>query len=512
MIMRKLVSFMAKRKSKKIDRVLEYTFEESEKTLMRILTRHQDTVLGQKHGFADIHSPERFREEVPLVDSTKMEKYVRMTYDRPQGVMTADPVVWYLQTSGTTGKPKKLPTTQQGLKDVAKGTMLGWMGFLNQDEDNPRIVDGTLVTFGAPAVMDHINGVPVGYATGVYARHQNPLFQRLIEPGEEIFNIMNMELKMWEYAKLVATSDVTAFQGITTLSLALIRRLQDMYGPMLLDEFKGTKHERRIRRALSDDGKLDVAVLCPDVRLFLASGIDTEPYHEWLKKTLPDATIWEVYGGSEGFYGAQLLPGVGVQLSPQINYYEFIHEDELDNPVPEVIPLSDVKRGHRYEMVLTNNIGWYRYRTGDLMTFTSTDPYTIRNIARKGRVVNLSGEKLSEAHVSDALQQACRKTGANVMDYSVVGEVNNGLAFYTLAAMFKALDFDPVEFIHQFENAICASNQEFKFNRETGALAPTRLMRMTSSAYENKVKTTHVQAKPVPLTTDTTVLETCEVI
>lgn len=512
MIMRKLVSFMAKRKSKEIDRILDYTVEESEETLMRILTRHQDTVIGRKHEFSDFHSPDEYRKRVPLYDSEKMKKYVQMTYDRPLGVMTADRVVWYLQTSGTTGKPKKLPTTQEGLKDVAKGTMLGWMGFLNQDEDNPRIVDGTLVTFGAPAVMDYINGVPVGYATGVYARHQNPLFQRLIEPGEEIFNIMDMELKMWEYAKLVATSDVTAFQGITTLSLALIRRLQDMYGPMLLDEFKGTKHEHRIRQALSDDGSLNVAALCPDVRLFLASGIDTEPYHEWLKKTLPDATIWEVYGGSEGFYGAQLLPGVGVQLSPHINYYEFIHEDELDNPVPEVIPLSDVKRGHRYEMVLTNNIGWYRYRTGDLMTFASTDPYTIRNIARKGRVVNLSGEKLSEAHVSEALQQACRKTGANVMDYSVVGEVKDGVAFYTLAAMFKTLDFNPVEFIHQFEDAISASNQEFRFNRETGALAPTRLMSMTSSAYESKVKDTHVQAKPVPLTTDTTVLETCEVI
>ncbi len=511
-IMRRLVGVIAKKKHREIEYILSRPIELMEKKLLDILHRHKDTIYGRVHGFGEIGGEEEFRSSVALSDSQSIKKYLHMTYENPRGgVLTADDVIWYLQTSGTTGKPKRLPLTRTSLKEVSKGTMLSWMGFINAESENIRILDGKLVTFGAPAVLDHINGIPVGYATGVYAQFQNKLFQRLIVPGESVFNIMNMEEKLWEYAKISVRNNITALQGITTLSLALVRRMQSLYGPELAREFAGTDTGRRVKQAIDDEGHLDLNILWPNLRLFVATGVDTDPYREWINDTFQNVTIWEMYGGSEGFYGGQLLPEPGIQLMPNINYYEFIPQSEIDSDDPTVIPLSEVKKGCRYEMVITNLNGYVRYRTGDMMTFTSTDPYTVRSIARKGRVVNLSGEKVSEAHINKSIHEACKKTRYGIQDYTVVGVVENGVAHYSIVAMFEGgVEIDPLEFVSNFERALGEINLEFRFNRETGALGPTRLYRMKSSLFEEVIEKTHLQAKPRVLTDDSTILATCE--
>jgi hypothetical protein len=217
-----------------------------------------------------------------------------------------------------------------------------------------------------------------------------------------------------------------------------------------------------------------------------------------------------MYGASEGYLGGQLIPEPGVQPLVHVNYFEFIPEDEIEKEDPTVIPLSDVKKGSRYEVVLTNNFGYYRYRIGDMVTFTSTTPYTMAQIGRKGRIVNLAGEKVSDKHITTAISQACRRTKAELTDYSVVGVVTDGLPYYTIAAMFQNRNVDAVEFVHAFEDAIGEINYEFTHSRETGGLAPTVLLRMTKSIFEDKVKATHVQAKPDPLTTNADILAACE--
>ncbi len=388
--------------------------------------------------------------------------------------------------------------------------MLSWMGYLAQDEKNLGLIEGNLITFGAGSHLDYIGGIPVGYATGVYSKFQNPIFQRLMNlplvDGHDVFNVDDMELKMRCYAKLLVEKNVTGLQGITPLWLALVRRMQNEYGPWLLDEYRSTKHEARLRDAMDDSGVIDVAELWPNLRFLLSTGVSCDPYRKWISETLPEATIWEMYGGSESYYGGQLLPGKGMQLSPHVNYYEFIPESEVDKANPETLTLSDVKAGNRYEIVITNSGGYYRYRPGDMLTVTSTDPYTIADIGRRGKVTSLSGEKVSDAHVTKAIDAACITTGAQVMDYTVVATVENGFGHYVIAAMFKN-DVDTLEFVHAYEDAMKQSNREFLVVRETGALGATRLIKMNNSYYDTVAKSKHVQSKPVVLTTDTTVLD-----
>jgi hypothetical protein len=104
------------------------------------------------------------------------------------------------------------------------------------------------------------------------------------------------------------------------------------------------------------------------------------------------------------------------------------------------------------------------------------------------------------------------KTGAELMDFTAVAHIENGIPHYTIAGLFRDEHFNKIEFIDSFEDALKASNGEFKVVRETKALGRTQLVRMISSFYESVVENSHIQAKPTTLTTDTSILAKCEAL
>jgi len=502
--MSKLLPRMAKRKQLVIDNILANPISLTESKLESILELHRNTAFGKDNNFANIRTPEQFSETVPLHDFASMNRYWEQMYANPQlPILTADPVIWYVQSSGTSGKPKALPITQAGIKDFSKAMDLLLPSFVNMKVGNEHVLDGTMLTFAAPAQFGEINGIPLGYMTGISRELlMGRLGRRMVKPGEEVFNMTDIGEKLWAYAKYAAKENITGLGGITTLSIAFIRRMQNEYGPSLLDEFRGTKHEARIKEALNEDGSLDLNLLWPNLIFFSASGIDSEPYRPWLQETLPHSNLRETYAGSEGAYGLSLLPhnDNGIQILPHINYFEFIPESEIEKEDPTVLPLSEVKKGHRYEMVLTNLMGYTRYRVGDMLTVIDTDPYSVYRIGRKGRTVNLSGEKLSDAHVSEGVSMATRETGAQLLDYTVVGSIEGGQAYYTISVLLQN-EIDLAEFGRIFDETVGAINDEFQYVREFGSLGPTVVTKMKSSHIESIIESSHIQAKAQPLST-----------
>lgn len=504
-VISKLIPLLAKRKAKTIAEILYNPISLTEDKFMSILEAHSHTRFGKDNNFANIRTPEQFSETVPLHDYYTMKPYWEQIHTTPeQPIITADPVIWYVQSSGSTGKPKALPISKAGLSDYTGGSMLFLMSFINAKKGNNKVFDGTMLTFAAPARFGEINGIPLGYMTGISREMiANALLKKLIKPGEEIFNMTKMSEKLWAYAKYAVTENITSLGGITTLIFAFIRRMQNEYGPSLLDEFKGTKHEARIREALSDNGTLDLNILWPNLIMVGATGVDADPYKSWLKKTLPNAILWDNYAGSEGLYGTTLLKHTdnGIQLLPHINYFEFIPESEIDKDNPTVIPLAEVKKGHRYELVLTNLMGYTRYRIGDVMTFKDTDPYSVCRIGRKGKSVNLTGEKLSDAHVTEGVAYATKQTGAEILDYHVYGRIGEGLANYVIEVMFNN-DVNLREFAQAFDECVGRNNGEFKYVQEFGSLGPTLVRKVEMSHTESIIERTHIQAKPDPLTAE----------
>ncbi len=499
-MMERIVRIVASFKARRIDRILSRPAEHSEHLLRELLRQNAGTVFGRKHGFASIRTPEQYSERVPLRTYDDMEPYLRAVYQRPAGgILTNDPVYWYYISSGTSGHEKNLPVTRRGMAQVAEGGSAMYMKYVDARPEHARIFSGKMVMLGASAIRGYINGVPKGYASGVGVLHLNRILRRCIVPGMDILNIEDMHEKMWALARLTACLDVTAFMGISPLVLAFLKKMQQDFA-LKLAKVLPAPHAERIRRAILGDGTLDLHQLWPGMQLLVASGVDPDPYRKWLESMFPEMFLLEVYASSEGFYGSQFYDEPGVKIFPHLNWIELIPVEHIDDPEPETIPLSDAKKNFRYEVVVTNVNGWYRYRLGDLVTVVDTDPITVDDISRRGLVVNLSGEKLSDMHVRQALTEATMKTNISVADYTVVAVKDRDPPFYALLVVTPS-EGDLGELQAAFEEALYRSNNEFRVVREMGAVGPTRVLRVPALT-ETKVEDTHPQAKVQPLTLD----------
>ena len=128
----------------------------------------------------------------------------------------------------------------------------------------------------------------------------------------------------------------------------------------------------------------------------------------------------ETYNASEGFFGLQDDP-TDSAMSLMIDYgvfYEFIPMDEFDKEEPTVVPLWGVETGRNYAMVISTSSGLWRYIIGDMIRFTEKNPYKFIITGRTKSFINAFGEELIVDNAEKGLAEACKQTGAEVMEYT----------------------------------------------------------------------------------------------
>ncbi|MYF01839.1 MAG: GH3 auxin-responsive promoter family protein, partial [Gammaproteobacteria bacterium] len=96
-----------------------------EEVLKRIVHTNRDTEFGRKHQFNGIETVEQYRKQVPVHDFELLRPYIEKQRDTGAEALTAEPVVHYNRTSGTTGTPKDVPITQTGVGETRQLSQLG---------------------------------------------------------------------------------------------------------------------------------------------------------------------------------------------------------------------------------------------------------------------------------------------------------------------------------------------------------------------------------------------------
>jgi len=128
----------------------------------------------------------------------------------------------------------------------------------------------------------------------------------------------------------------------------------------------------------------------------------------------------ETYNASEGFFGIQdnlhrdemlLMLDYGI-------FYEFIPMSEFGSENPKAIGLEDVEIGTNYAIVISTSAGLWRYIIGDTIKFTSKFPFKIKVTGRTKHFINAFGEEVIIDNAENALQAACKETGAIISEYT----------------------------------------------------------------------------------------------
>jgi hypothetical protein len=108
-------------------------------------------------------------------------------------------------------------------------------------------------------------------------------------------------------------------------------------------------------------------------------------------------------------------------LDVTTHYFEFIPEAEGDNPRPTVLGAHELRDGAAYFILMTTAYGLYRYHIHDLVRVNGFHNGTplIEFLSKGSHFANITGEKLSEYHVTHAMREIQQQMDLSLTAYSL---------------------------------------------------------------------------------------------
>ncbi|MEE0119434.1 MAG: GH3 auxin-responsive promoter family protein [Bacteroidaceae bacterium] len=375
--------------------------EQLQMQVLRCLTsKAERTEWGREHGFESLRTYEDFAASSPVNTYEDLKLAIDRMRQGERDVLWPGQVRWYAKSSGTTNdKSKFIPVSQDGLRDTHYAGGRDAVAWYLGNNPHSRIFDGkALILGGSHASNYNLKNSLVGDLSAILIENINPLVNLVRVPKKETALLSDFELKRDRIAHEAIRENVTNLSGVPSWMLSVMNRVLEI------------------------TGKDNLSEVWPNLEMFFHGGVAFTPYREQYRKLIPSANMhyMETYNASEGFFGIQDDPS-DLSMSLMLDYgvfYEFIPMDELESPNPHVVPLWGVETGRNYAMLISTSSGLWRYMIGDTVRFTSTNPYKIVITGRTKFFINAFGEELIVDNAEVGLAEACRQTGAQVLEYT----------------------------------------------------------------------------------------------
>lgn len=483
--------------------------------LMRMLDDNKDTEYGRKYGFADIKSVAEFQERVPLTTFDDYAGYVyRMTEGGESGLISAYNIAHYAKTSGTMGNPKRIPVSDRAMGVMNRYNMqlrtkviCDAIGF---DWANPpylNLIESQLTTLKNGATYGAISAKVIGQM-GDYLPMlmTSPLEALVPDPKTNTrylharFALMNPEI----------TSMGFSFSSIL---LELMQYIESEWGMLVDDIEKGTidesvKMPADVRASVL--GKIQpMPERAAQLREIFSQGFD-EPI---MPKIWPNLTIFSgvATGGFATYYNKlrQRYAGDGVRLFyvglnasegilsvpmdvdcpdsvliPDSVFYEFIPIDSEDPG--DIVTIDGVEVGKTYEIVITNQSGFYRYRIRDAVKVTGMYNNTpmIQFQYRIDQTISVLGEKTTELVLRGVAERVERELGYSMEDFSVFGDVDSvPMRYVMLMEATLPEGLDPGAVAAELDKGLCEGNPSYGDKVAKGMLDHLRLLFLQPETY-----------------------------
>ena len=226
-----------------------------------------------------------------------------------------------------------------------------------------------------------------------------------------------------------------------------------------------------LNQVLEKTGKQDLFEIWENLEVYFHGGVSFNPYLEQYHNLLPKKSFnyYEIYNASEGFFAIQDRNNAD-DLLLMLDYgifYEFIPMETYGSLDQKVIPLWEVEVHKNYAIIITTNSGLWRYKIGDTVRFTSTNPYRIKITGRTKHHINAFGEELIIENAEEALRSSCQKTGAEIMDYTAapIFMSRNEKGAHEWIIEFRKAPEEIEYFTEVLDNALKSINSDYEAKR-----------------------------------------------
>ncbi len=475
--------------------------------LHQILRKQTDTGFGRDHHFGTIRTIADFRNNVPVAPYEYVAPYIERVMKGETRALLADKRVhMFALTSGTTASRKLIPVTDDYLAAYRRGWNM-WGVKMYRDHRGRKIAMRPIVQFGGdPDEFRTEAGIPCGNLSGYTAQIQRRLIRWMYVNPSAAFKLKDPKSRFYIALRFALGRNVSQFMAANPSTLVqLARTLDNEKEHLIRDLANGTLRADldlppEIRAALAPKVKRD-----PILAKHLAS-IASQTGHLFPKDVwLPESTIINTWtGGSMGPYLRQLpqyfgeppvrdlglLASEGRMTIPFANhtssgvldiwshYFEFVPEGEIDSPQPTILGAHELKLGGSYYIVPTTLYGLYRYHISDLVRVTGFFGNTpeVEFLGKGHRFANLTGEKLSEYHVTRAMDVVAKRVPQPITAYSLAPVWDEVASYYAifLEEQDAANELALRTFLGELDRALGEENIEYAAKRESDRLGRLR--------------------------------------
>jgi hypothetical protein len=447
-IVNSIASWFLKKRFHQIDLFLKYPNEVQSELLFSLLKFARDTEIGKRYDFASIKSYKDFNERIPIVDYEIVQPMIERSRRGEQNIFWPRPIKWFAKSSGTTNaKSKFIPVSNESLEDChyAASKDLLCM-YLNNNED-ANLFTGKSLRLGGSKELYKENGTVFGDLSAILIDNMPFWAEFSSTPSNKVSLMSEWESKMQAIVEETINENVTSLAGVPSWMLVLLNSV------------------------LEYTGKDDLFEVWPNLEVYFHGGVSFNPYIEQYRRLIPSKTFkyYEIYNASEGFFAIQDQNYSG-DLLLMLDYgifYEFIPMDVYGTEAQYAIPLSDVKLNTNYALVITTNAGLWRYKIGDTIRFVSLNPHRIKVTGRTKHHINAFGEELIIENAEEALKKVCKRTRAEIVDYTAAPIFMDGneKGAHEWIIEFKTPPNNMNYFNELFDNALKALNSDYEAKR-----------------------------------------------
>jgi len=484
------------------------TRQVQDRLLGKLIAAHADTAFGREHGFSRIKSYEDFTSAVPVASYETLRPYLDRVFggDTTALLPAGEKPLMFSMTSGTTGKPKYIPVTRRFLGSMRRGwNIFGLLAL----KDHPAGWLRPILQISSPVhETTSPGGVSCGAISGLLAATQKRIVRRMYVVPRAVFAIAEPQTKYYTILRCAVAQNVaiiTTANPSSTIKLIetgrnhterLIRDVADgtlnppgQIGPELAGELRFKPNPplaRRLAEGVRRDGVLLPKHFWRPALLTNWTGGTLKLYMPRLREMFGDVPVRDIgLLASEGRFSIPIADGTPAGVAEITgNFLEFIPADQRESPRPDTLRAHELDLAKEYFIVISNWAGLWRYDIDDRIRVV--DRYgqspVFEFLSRGPHTANITGEKITEHQVVEAMRLACERLGVPVVKFVMQGRFA-GQPYYELR-LDRREDLDGGRLAELVNDALGRLNMEYRSKLSSGRLGPIRVVSLPAGTLE----------------------------
>ncbi len=393
----------------KIKRQAKNALIDQQAQFSNLISKGKIASFGKDHHLDEVRSYEEYKQRVPIRDYEALRPYVDKIIQGESDVLWPGKPKYFAKTSGTTSGVKYIPITNESIKSQINTARNAILNFVSQTGAN--LFSGKMIFLSGSPVLNTEGPIATGRLSGI-VNHEIPVWANSNKlPSYETNCTEEWEDKLDHIVNETLGQEMSLISGIPPWV--------QMY------------YEKLIERT----GKKYINDIFPNLKLFVHGGVNYKPYKRTMESLMGSGIYTlETYPASEGFIAYQDdMDDEGLLLNTSAGlFFEFVPVNKINDAESHRISLAEVDVDIDYAIYISSDAGLWSYDIGDMVRFTSLDPYKIVVSGRTKHFISAFGEHVISKEVEDAMEIVSKDHDFTVVDFTVAPQVSpqSGLPYH----------------------------------------------------------------------------------